>query len=242
MRTAPQTVGVSEELTSLGVEGLSPLNNDFVPEDPNTLENNITFDGFPNNIIEHEDDKHLVVGSSEQSEEIINTSGSVKQQEQKVLNTGMTAPSSGKENTCNEFKLNKEDIVEADVGGGPSVGCEDSQCVGNNRGWCGLHKKFARKSLKITKKWGKVKSGWGWLYKRKTTYACGGDLVVVPLTTPVCSNNERERKGHTDREKKEIYNLDLKNDSLGQVTGGEISTRGLASKRESLERESLEKD
>ena len=66
--------------------------------------------------------------------------------------------------------------------------------------------------------------------------------MTPPLSTPVCSTNERERKGLTDREKKEIYNLDLKNNSLGQVTGKEIITRGLASERESLERESLEKD
>ena len=54
MRTAPQTVGVSEELTSLVVEGLSPLNTDVVTKDPNAFENDITFDGSPRESLERE--------------------------------------------------------------------------------------------------------------------------------------------------------------------------------------------
>ena len=65
--------------------------------------------------------------------------------------------------------LERENVVI--VGNSSSI----NECVHNKKGWCEVHREFAKKFCYTYKIWGKKKNGlFGNLIRKKTTYRCMG--------------------------------------------------------------------
>ena len=52
------------------------------------------------------------------------------------------------------------------------------------RGVCQVHKLKGKKSVNKTKKWGKVKSGYGWIYSQTVKYTCPRDTCLDRQNSP----------------------------------------------------------
>ena len=94
-----------------------------------------------------------------------------------------------------------------------------NECVHNKKGWCEVHKEFARKFCYTYKIWGKKKNGlFGNLIRKKTTYQCmrGGDTADgQSQNSQDCSTNN-----HSQIIAQQIGEGDIR-------TIGNIASRGL---------------
>ena len=69
----------------------------------------------------------------------------------------------------------------------------ENECVHSKKGWCEVHKEFAKKFCYTYKKWGKKKNGlFGNLIRKQTTYRCMGRGDVAEGQSQIsqdCSEN-----------------------------------------------------